>query len=159
MDHHGSTLVEARLKHIETILLDPAIGHSDIVVSMQWLGWWPTKTWVDHSMYVRIYIYIYIRMIISNIWENKNCSKPPTRYVYICIWCRTTCVCIYIYIHMYMCVYIYMMSKHICTGMKLGHCSWLMNSSYRTFLFGVLLFQDCSRIVSWEHLLHLPSDS
>ena len=59
MDHHGSTLVETRLKHIETIFLDPAIGHSDIVVSMQWLGWWPTKTWVDHSMYVRIYIYIY----------------------------------------------------------------------------------------------------
>ena len=26
-----------------------------------------------------------IGMIIPNIWENKKCSKPPTRYIYIYI--------------------------------------------------------------------------
>ena len=30
--------------------------------------------------------YSSVGVTIPNIWENKKCSKPPTRYTYICIY-------------------------------------------------------------------------
>ena len=52
---------------------------------------------------------------IPKIWENKKCSKPPTRYIYTYIYIHIYIhIYTYIYIHTYIYTYIYIYTYMYC---------------------------------------------
>ena len=74
-------------------------------------------------------------MIIPNIWKNKTCSKPPTRYIYIYI----------MHMHIYIITYIYIYINTYTAGWDitpLFNCSliWEINRVLAPGSISILIF-------------------
>ena len=81
LDLHQLLQLLDQVQHLEVIpRAIPMVKYAQNL----WSGWWFEPLWK---------IWKSIGMIIPNIWENKKCSKPPTRLSHL-MWSKNFMVCV-----------------------------------------------------------------